>query len=330
MVPPHPVDVPGERREICPGKGAPAGGDALVEHSVVVLVEGLRQQVKKIVQKVHVVVVLERLEKVFFALVRRDEQRGIFREEIGDVAVDLVGVDPGLLVLEVAPPNVHRVVGSRLVSVLPGFFADGVHDRGGRALDGVDVPEVVPDVTLRPKVLLPVLEEHENVEMNQKACSGRVVPHEVNYLGVLHRRVVHADFLPEGELLVQAVPHLSVDPPRVPNVALEEAVVLLVHVHFVVDGLHLCNALGTGFFGKDGRALAEVPGGGHSHSAQPFPEFSTIADVSIPFGSVPGGKDGLSIGVLEEAVHDLRLQKFLHPDYLDGVVLVGNRIEGKE
>jgi hypothetical protein len=121
--------------------------------------------VTKVIQEYNVVVIHKYPEEFLVLLVGRHVQRRSLRK-FGTQLVQLVRGQTRGGVLEVPPPDVHRIVytfdsAGVVPFVLAGVIPHRLHDTRRGANDVVNVTQVIPNETFAPEILPPIREEDE-------------------------------------------------------------------------------------------------------------------------------------------------------------------------
>jgi len=162
--------------------------------------------VTKVIQEYNVVVIHKYPEEFLVLLVGRHVQRRSLRE-FGTQLVQLVRVQTRGGVLEVPPPDVHRIVytldsAGVVPVVLAGVIPHRLHDTRRGANDVVDVTQVIPNETFAPEILPPIREEDECwwVEYEVMCKEGGRAPSISGMMDAgesnLHLRFVRFAYLP--------------------------------------------------------------------------------------------------------------------------------------
>eukprot|EP00534_Pseudo-nitzschia_fraudulenta_P017325 CAMPEP_0201262974 /NCGR_PEP_ID=MMETSP0853-20130426/6870_1 /ASSEMBLY_ACC=CAM_ASM_000640 /TAXON_ID=183588 /ORGANISM="Pseudo-nitzschia fraudulenta, Strain WWA7" /LENGTH=354 /DNA_ID=CAMNT_0047566433 /DNA_START=522 /DNA_END=1583 /DNA_ORIENTATION=+ len=333
MVASQPVDVPRERAEPAPEEDLSPAGDQLIDHAVVVRIDSL-YLADHVVQKDHVGVVIDDGRKEgLIPLVGGDVQRRVVAQDAPQLLQYHLRVHPCFLVLEVPPPHVDRV------EVLRGAFCsvrdavpEGRDDPGRRALDLVDVPDVVPHEALHPEVVFPVLEEQKGVEVHQQPggvpvvgfhADGKVYP-----LGLLELRRVQTELVSVGVHFLQTFDRRCVD---VVGLA-DEFLVVPEGALLLVEGRERLRVL-PGAAGREGRdAAVGVPVQEVLSAVVPQPRLESLQVAKV--GAVVVGPIGRGDDRLVLLVDDLslraELEEFLRGDDVEPDVLFAYAFHVKE
>jgi len=138
------VDVASESRVECSPKYFATTGNELVQHSVIVLIDGLNL-VSKVIQEKKIVMVAKRIEESFVSLIRRDVDSAAIRyDESRVISINLFSGYMHKLVLKVTPAHVKAVIYVGIPK-LDSLLADLLDDSSCGAIDFVNIPKVIAD-----------------------------------------------------------------------------------------------------------------------------------------------------------------------------------------
>mmetsp|Transcript_29593 Transcript_29593/g.61743 ORF Transcript_29593/g.61743 Transcript_29593/m.61743 type:complete len:602 (+) Transcript_29593:213-2018(+) len=321
VITPHPKDEPRESTVMTPEKRPAPARNQLIDHAVKIRVNAL-QLLLEIMEKYQVVVVRQRLKPRLPLVIRRHEHRRPIRYLVPTVLVNLIGLEPGVLVLKVTASNVEGVEFARGGVAARARAASHRGDDAGRgALDLVAVAEVITDEALGPEVVLPVLEKQKRVKMRQQPHPHLVITHEMHHVRRLHLLVVNAEILhPPRHRLLQPLQRLGIHvrgPVLVLPIPREVLLDLLEHVR------QFPRVLRSVVRGEGRDARVRLPREGSQRDV-PQVLLQRLGIHSVPIGPVIGRKDHLARRLVPQTSrHRLRLEEFLRADDVETGVFVG-------
>jgi len=140
----------------------------LVNHSEIVLVDPLKQ-VAKIIQKQQLVVLSKRIEESGVPFIRSNEDSRVRNQDVLRILIDcfsryyrLLGQKP-----KVTSSNMEGIEDSFRIAILDRLLSNSLDNTSSCTLDLIRLPQMIPDKSLRPQILMIVVKEQECVKVDQ-------------------------------------------------------------------------------------------------------------------------------------------------------------------
>ena len=126
-----------------------------------------------------------------------------------DILINFICLDPRLLVLEVSPADMEGIEYTIGVAILFGQLPYGRYDPSRRALDFIDVPQMITDEPFGPQIGSPILEKEKGVEMDQQASAAVIITHQMEDFRLLIGFIVETESFSMRDDLLQPLHGLS-------------------------------------------------------------------------------------------------------------------------
>mmetsp|Transcript_11949 Transcript_11949/g.18329 ORF Transcript_11949/g.18329 Transcript_11949/m.18329 type:complete len:202 (-) Transcript_11949:1146-1751(-) len=166
MVSSHSIDITRKGGIISANEFSAARSYALIQHTKKVGINIL-QQMFKVIKEVDIVMLSKDIEEASISFVRCNVNCCSISYKVFNISINLVSFNASILILKVTTSNVKSVKNTFLVTMFSCLLTHCCHNSCCRALDFVDITQVIANKAFRPKILFPVFEEEKCIKMYQ-------------------------------------------------------------------------------------------------------------------------------------------------------------------